>query len=63
MKKSKDIKKGKGFGYYSKKTICMIRCFKCGKENHSMMVAFGSCAWCDHNPNKKELIRNLINED
>lgn len=33
--------------------ICMERCFKCGLENHAMMVASGRCAWCGYDPNKK----------
>lgn len=49
---SKDVRKGKGFGYTSNKGIvCMIRCFKCGKENYAMSVATGYCMWCGHNPN------------
>ena len=52
---SKDIHKGKGFGYLDEKTgkECMIRCYKCGKENWAMAVASGSCAWCGHDANKK----------
>lgn len=24
----------------------MVRCPKCGKENHGFFVALGKCAWC-----------------
>ena len=50
-----DIRKGKGVGYKDDQTgkICMIRCFKCGKENYAPTVATGNCAWCGHDANVK----------
>jgi len=54
-----DIRKDKGFGYFDKerKRLCMIRCFKCGRENWAPTVASGDCAWCGHNPNKVDKSR------
>jgi hypothetical protein len=49
-----DVRKGKGFGYCKDDgTVCMIRCFACGKENYAMAVNSGCCAWCGHNANKE----------
>lgn len=31
--------------------IYMIRCYKCGRENYTMMVATGRCAWCGYDAN------------
>jgi hypothetical protein len=53
-----DIRKGKGFGYEDEGTICMIRCFECGRENWAMAVAAGYCAWCGHNPNEDKTCSN-----
>jgi hypothetical protein len=46
--KNSNVWAGKGFGYWSadRAKICMIRCFWCGRENYSVAVATGSCAWC-----------------
>lgn len=50
-----DVRKGVGFGYKTRNgKICMVRCFKCGAENHSMVVSTGKCAWCGHDANKKK---------
>lgn len=47
----------KGYGYISSsKKICMIRCFDCGKENYSPMVASGVCAYCSYNPNTTSIL-------
>lgn len=52
---SKDVKKENGFGYQSKNgKICMIRCFKCGRENYAPAVASGTCAWCAYDANEKK---------
>lgn len=53
MKDNQGIWKGIGFGFYnkSKNVICMIRCFKCGRENYHGSVSSGVCAWCQYNPN------------
>lgn len=42
-----------GFGFKSKETgkICLIRCPLCGRENYSMVVSSGDCAWCGYNAN------------
>lgn len=29
----------------------LVRCPKCGKENHASFVAQGKCAWCGYNVN------------
>lgn len=26
--------------------ICIVRCPKCGRENHGLIVVSGFCAWC-----------------
>lgn len=50
-----DIREGKGFGYEGKDGIrCMIRCFKCGRENYAMAVPSGCCCWCGHDANAKK---------
>jgi ribosomal protein L37E len=33
----------------------MVRCPKCGRENYSMSVATGICAWCGYNGNTKNM--------
>jgi len=27
--------------------LYLVRCVECGLENHSMVVASGTCAWCE----------------
>lgn len=53
-----DVRKGKGFGFTydadGVTKICMVRCFKCGKENWAMAVITGNCAWCGHDANVKK---------
>lgn len=50
-----DILQDQGMGYKTDKgTVCMIRCFSCGKENYALVVAHGYCAWCGFNPNEGE---------
>jgi ribosomal protein L37E len=50
-----DIIKGLGYGYKSvKNIICMIRCFKCGRENYVVIVSTGKCAFCGYDANAKE---------
>ena len=47
------IIKDAGVGYKdSDGTICMIRCFKCGRENYALAVSTGKCAFCGYDPNK-----------
>lgn len=29
----------------------LVRCPKCGKENHAVRVSSGICAWCGYNAN------------
>jgi len=50
----KNVRKGKGYGYkdLATKFVCMIRCFKCGRENYSPAVSSGFCGCCGHNANK-----------
>ncbi len=51
---STDVREGKGFGYVDEDgKTCMIRCFKCGRENWSMAVSSGQCAFCGHDANEK----------
>lgn len=48
---SNDLRHGAGYGYISTDgRICMITCFKCGRENVGFSVATGQCAWCAYNP-------------
>jgi ribosomal protein L37E len=50
-----DIRQGKGNGYKDDDgTVCMIRCFQCGRENWAPAVATGHCAWCGFDPNKPD---------
>jgi len=50
---SENINEGKGHGFISKEgKKCMERCFRCGKENYSMAVISGFCAWCGFNANE-----------
>ena len=56
---SEDVRQGKGFGYRvllgeRAGRVCMIRCFKCGRENWAMAVASGQCAWCGYDANGEE---------
>lgn len=41
----------KGFGFISRnpdeKTIALIRCPICNKENYAFNVSSGECSWCD----------------
>lgn len=57
-KDNQDIAKGKGFGFWSRGAIYMMRCFDCGKENYAAMVSSGICAWCGHDANKPEVKSN-----
>lgn len=54
----------------------MVRCPKCGKENHGFFVAEGRCAWCgndeattkqkawrEHNKEKLDEIKAREEED
>lgn len=47
------IIKGAGIGYKDAGTICMIRCFRCGRENYAVAVPTGKCAFCGHDANKE----------
>lgn len=52
------IIKDAGVGYKDADgTICMIRCFRCGRENYAVAVPTGKCAFCGHdaNENKSEI--------
>jgi ribosomal protein L37E len=52
---TRNIKKGSGHGYQREDgTLCMIRCFSCGRENYALSVSSGLCAWCGHDANAKE---------
>lgn len=55
--KGNDIWAGLGFGYIDQdepnEFVCMIRCFKCGKENYGPAVSTGCCAKCGYDANKK----------
>lgn len=48
----------KGYGYISKsdKSIGLIRCPKCDRENYSPNVSSGICTWCGFDANKIEKI-------
>lgn len=53
MSDRESVREGKGFGYRAKDgSVCMIRCFECGRENWAPAVASGRCAWCGHDANK-----------
>lgn len=52
-KKTKDIHKGNGYGFYAGNKIFLMRCFECGSENWAPAVATGQCAWCGFDANKK----------
>lgn len=50
-----NIKQGLGYGYKKDDgKVCMIRCFKCGKENWALSVSGGTCAVCGFDANKCE---------
>lgn len=47
------ISRGRGHGYVKVDgTICMDRCFDCGKLNYAIAVNSGSCFWCGYSPGK-----------
>ena len=49
------IIEGAGVGYKDEDgTICMIRCFRCGRENYAVAVPTGKCAFCGHDANKEK---------
>jgi hypothetical protein len=50
------FKREKGTGYEDRSTklICMIKCFKCGKENYAISISSGFCCWCGYNPNEEK---------
>ena len=49
------IIQGAGVGYKDEDgTICMTRCFKCGRENYALNVSSGTCAFCGYDPNKEK---------
>ena len=56
MSNPKDIRKGKGFGFWgntlSKPQVYLMRCFECGRENYMACVCGGVCAWCGYDANK-----------
>lgn len=56
MKDNQDVRRGKGFGFWSAKAalIYLVRCFKCGRENYAPAVASGQCAWCGHVPEENK---------
>lgn len=42
----------KGFGFIPRegdKTVALIRCPRCGRENYALNVASGKCTWCPFN--------------
>ena len=42
-----------GVEYYPEdKTLLLIRCPKCGRENYIMNVAKGICTWCGYDANE-----------
>lgn len=50
-----DIRTKKGYGYLKDDgTQGLIRCHDCGRENYSMSVHSGVCAWCGFDANHKE---------
>ena len=45
----------KGYSFKGKDgTMFLVRCHECERENYSMMVATGQCAWCGYKVNKKK---------
>lgn len=46
--KSLEIKPEMEENFTSDDMLYMVRCPKCGKENHGFFVALGRCAWCGH---------------
>lgn len=50
-----DIRSGAGYGYKDDDgKVCMINCFKCGRENYIMAVSSGQCAWCGYDARSEE---------
>ena len=41
----------KGFGFLPKgdKTLALVRCPLCGRENYALNVLSGQCTWCEFN--------------
>ncbi len=55
------IIQGAGVGYKDEDgTICMIRCFKCGRENYAISVSTGKCAFCGYDPNKEQDEKKIV---
>ena len=45
---------GAGVGYKDDDgTICITRCFRCGRENYALAVSTGKCAFCGYDPNNE----------
>lgn len=42
--------------------VFLVRCYKCGVENHTACVASGECAWCGWVGNEEEIKRGLYEE-
>jgi ribosomal protein L37E len=42
------------------KKIYMEQCPKCKRENHSMLVSTGRCAWCGYKATKKDINKTTI---
>jgi len=42
-----------GVEYYPEdKTLLLLTCPKCGRENYALNVARGICTWCGYNANE-----------
>lgn len=49
------IGRGRGDGYIAADgTICMERCFNCGRTNYAPCVSSGKCWWCKFEAGKHE---------